>query len=125
MPPCTLTELRPLALSGNWGPHMGMLKEAKASLDLPFNVMPCEAFPASPTRVLALEVMPAFLCDYAIVKDPANQEAMRAALSWVLNEDESDPRAVLLLDQLKLLMGNGVREVFDEYAGVEADDGWG
>lgn len=84
------------------------IRAAKAALDLPFTVQIVPAVPGSPVRVLAFEA-PDFLCDYALVTNPANLEV---ALKWVLSDDV-DERATLIIDQLRAIFGPDVREVFD------------
>lgn len=87
---------------------------AKRSLNLPFRAQIVPAVPASPSRVLALRRPPQFLCDYALVRDPQNPDAMRAAVHWVLVPTIDDPRATTLLDTLQAIMP-GIREVTDEW----------
>lgn len=83
------------------------IRAAKAALALPFTVQIVAAVPGAGLRVLALGTAPPWLCDYALVTDPANLEA---ALKWVLS-DEVDPRASLVIDQLRSVFGTNVTEV--------------
>ena len=90
---------------------MAELKEAKRRLDVDFQVLPCKAYPGGPTRVLAVGIQPDFLCDFALVKDPANSIALEAGLAWVLDPDKEDSRASLIIDQLRATFGADVTEL--------------
>lgn len=107
-----MSDLTPLQV---WGqPREGdieALRAAKTALSLPFRVLPVPAVPGGPTRVLALREAPPFLCDYALVRDPANPAALEAAMAWVLNPQKGDPRAVLVIDMLRAIFGDDVTEV--------------
>jgi hypothetical protein len=83
------------------------IRAAKVALALPFTVQIVAAVPGAGLRVLALGTAPPWLCDYALVTDPAN---LKEALKWVLSDDV-DPRASLVIDQLRSVFGLSVNEV--------------
>jgi hypothetical protein len=83
------------------------IRDAKAALALPFQVQIVPAVPGGYARVLALGTAPPWLCDYALVTNPAN---LQAALAWVLSDDV-DPRASLVIDQLRSVFGSEVTEI--------------
>lgn len=97
-----MTDLRPLALY----PYpvteadLEAIKAAKAALNLPYRVVPVQAVPGGPVRVLALRSGPPFLCDFRGTADPLTDADLPAKLAWVLGEIEHDPKASLLADQL-------------------------
>ena len=110
-----MTELLPLAIWGGTHADLPALKQAKASLNLPYNLVPVQAVPGSPTRVLALHGTPPFVCDYWAMM-PYESDALREsvlinALEWVLNPHIKDDRAFLLIDGLRGIFGSGVTEV--------------
>ena len=109
-----MTELRPLPISGqqqegDWA----ALVAAKTALNLDYLIRPVVGLYGSPGRILALREPPAFLCDYALVREPSNQAAMQAAMAWVLDETIDDPRAVLLIDTLRGVFGDALTEIWD------------
>lgn len=107
-----MSDLLPLAIHGTPQPgDREALVAAKVSLDLPYLIELVVAQPASPTRVLAIRDPPPFLVDYALVRDPANPAAMRAAMEWALDDSVDDPRATLIIDQLRAVFGAGVTEI--------------
>lgn len=106
-----MTELLPLAIWGGTAADIPALKRAKAALNLPYNLVPVQAVPGSPTRVLALRDRPPFLCDYSIVHTGDSDARMIAALEWVLNPHIKDDRAFLLIDGLRGIFGEGVTEI--------------
>lgn len=82
------------------------IRAAKAALELPFMVQIVPAVPGS-ARVLALDEAPPWLGDHALV---TRSENLPDALRWVLSEDV-DPRASLVIDQLRSVFGNEVTEI--------------
>ena len=107
-----MPETRPLALYGPCSDaDLAALKQAKATLDLPYLIVPTQALPGGPTRVLALRVAPKFVCDFALVADPTNPAAVLAAMSWALTPDLVDDRATSKLEWLQGLLGTEVVEV--------------
>ena len=111
----TVTELLPLAIWGGTHADLPALKRAKALLNLPYNVVPVQAVPGSPTRVLALRTTPPFMCDFwrfVYTESPGEDDAELAeALEWVLNPQMNDSRALLLIDGLRGIFGAGVTEL--------------
>ncbi len=67
--------------------HLALMKRAKAELDLPYQIVPVEAVPGSPGRVLALGSRPPQCSDVVMVAPAfvgvyeAIREAMRHALT--------------------------------------------
>ena len=107
-----MSETRPLAIWGEPLPgDMELLKAAKAALDLPFLIAPVLAMPGGPTRVLALRSLPGFACEYALIKDPSNPEALLAGMRWVLDPSVEDTRASGYGDWLSAVLGDDVVEV--------------
>ena len=106
-----MTELLPLAIWGGTAADIPALKRAKAALNLPYNLVPVQAVPGSPTRVLALHGEPPFVCDHWPLTEPANDEELAEALEWVLNPHMRDNRAFLLIDGLRGIFGPGVTEI--------------
>ena len=97
----------------NREPDLEKIKAAKLALDLPFKVIPEQAREATTERILAIDVKPYWLCDYALVTDRTSSENLQAALRWVLTE-EDHPRATTILDQLTSIFGPGTREIFPD-----------
>lgn len=54
---------------------------------------------------------PNFICDYAPVSDPDNEESVLAALRWVTNANNMDERAVYVIDMLKEIFGADLKEI--------------
>ena len=105
-------ELRPLAIFGECRPEdLTAIKQAKAALNLDFNVTPINAEPGCPVRIIALRVRPNFICDYALISDPSNPKAVLAALGWALDPSAVDSRATLVVDMLQEILGADVKEV--------------
>lgn len=90
-------------------PVLGMLKQAKASLNTSLLISPVKAVPGSPGRVLAVGSKPEFICDYAYVAVPS-VESLTAALSWCLGLVD-DPRGVTMGRMLSEYFGEGVKEI--------------
>ena len=84
---------------------MNAIKTAKASLNLPFQVLPQRAVPGPRTRVLALKGVPWFVCDSAIVTDWRDPERLKAALLWVLDETQLLERGFTVNDWMKHHLG--------------------
>lgn len=112
-----MNDLLPLALHPWPVPeeHLSVVRAAKAALNLPFRVSPCQAVPASPTRVLALGSLPPFVCDCAPVSDPLNVESVKAALLWVLDPEQPLERGYTVVDYLQAAFGPGLREITDSW----------
>lgn len=68
--------------------RLELLKQAKALLDLPYKIVPVEAVPGSPGRVLAW-LRPWWLCRYAPIKplNAENVQSIAAALKFALEAD--------------------------------------
>ena len=98
--------------------QLQVVREAFIKLALPFPVQPCPAVPGGPVRVLALGTLPPFICDSALMADPMNADFMVNALRWVLDSEQDLGRGHTVLDHLRLILGDEVREV--ENDGSEA-----
>lgn len=107
-------DTRPLYISGN--PDMSRIREAKASMNLDFLVVPKPFTDASSVdRILAWGAPPKRLCDYALIGPKTSPEGVVAALDWVLLGTE-DSRAMTIEKTLTDIFGFGVRELApDEY----------
>ena len=109
-----MNEVRNLYIYGQ--PDMSRIKEAKASLNLDYLVIPVNLnTPAAWDkrqwdRVLAWGVTPSNACDYAPVSDKTSSDGLVAAMRWVLGEVEEDPRAVSASGWLNKILGPGVKE---------------
>lgn len=101
--------VRPLAIYAPGGAPLAHIKQAKAALDLDFQVMPMQAVPGGSERVLAF-APPTFICDHALVKRP---EALGAALLYVLRVND-DPRGTSMAKHLEQFFGPGVVELEPE-----------
>lgn len=95
-----MTDSRKLFLYGE--PDMPKIKEAKASMNLGFLVVPVfierngeRYFGQGMPRILAWDAEPPFICDYAPVSSKTSSEGLVAALKWCLLGTD-DPRAVTL-----------------------------
>lgn len=76
------------------GERHALLKAAKASLNLPYLIVPVEAFLGSPGRVLCFEGKPKHICETAPIL-PENferVESIAAALKFALTADPTDQR---------------------------------
>lgn len=93
------------------GETLELLKRAKKRLNLDVLVIPVDAVPGSPGRILALKESPSWLCDHALVKNPT-EESLAAALEWVLTGKE-DPRATTVIKKLTEIFGDGVKEIIE------------
>lgn len=104
-----MTETRPLYI---WGePDISRIKEAKASMNLDFLVVPKPFEESTLTdRVLAYETKPPYLRDYALIGPKTSQEGLVAALRWVLLGGD-DPRAETIEDTLSDWFGCEVKLV--------------
>lgn len=100
------------------GDDLSLLKAAKASLDLDFLVVPQRATVGSSGRVLALREVPPFICDHALVRDPASPDALKAGLEWAVTKNV-DKRATLVVDMLSSAFGAPVRELTPEDMALE------
>lgn len=97
-----------------WPPsdeQMGLIREAKVSLNTDVKVMPTRAAPGTHARVLALGELPPWVCDAALVKDCTNVESLTAALEWLLLAPADDTRGFMVLDYLEAVFGMGVKEL--------------
>lgn len=90
-------------------PILGMLRQAKAQLNISFKISPERAVPGSPGRVLAIGSKPDFICDYAYVANPT-VESLTSALAWCLGLRE-DPRGVTMGRMLSEIFGGEVKEL--------------
>lgn len=106
-----MSDVIPIAIWPNKpvGKDLEMLKEAKASIKTDIKMIPVDAVPGSPGRILALRESPPFLCDHALVRNPSI-ESLTAALSYCLGLND-DPRATTVLKVLKEVFGEGTREI--------------
>ena len=91
---------------------MEMLKKAKANIKTDIKMIPVDAVPGSPGRILALRESPPFLCDHALVRNPT-VESLTAALSYCLGLND-DPRATTVLKVLKEAFGEETREIAND-----------
>lgn len=118
------TDLRPLPIYP-WPLNevdYGAVRLAKARLGVEWKVLPRPAIAGSPGRILALREPPPFLCDYALVNDPQNGNSMLAALEVALGLKD-DERMNTVLDTLKSIFGEGVREIPAEELAAEEETG--
>lgn len=100
----------PMIIGGQLSPEdWAAIKQAKDELDLPFLVKPVQAVPGSPGRVLALGVLPGWVCDYYPVWK-AQSPAIKDAIRWVLTGND-DPKAVTMEKALQNILGPDVKEV--------------
>ena len=88
---------------------MQLLRDAKKALKSETLIIPTDAVPGSPGRILALREPPPWLCDYALVKEP-NVQSLTAALDWIINNKE-DRRGVTIVRKLQEIFGPGVKEI--------------
>lgn len=93
--------------------QLAILKQAKASIDTDVLVVPVEAHPGSPGRVLSFGVRPPWLCKCApIAAENVNRvESVAAALRFWLDDHGSDAYGEAWW--LGSLWGVPVREVTD------------
>jgi hypothetical protein len=91
------------------GADLEAFRAAKASMGIERLIQPVRAVQGSPFRIIALRERPEFICDYALVKNPT-PASIRAAMEWALSES-SDSRATTVLDMLKEIFGEGIREL--------------
>lgn len=91
------------------GADLEAFKAAKASMGIDYLIQPLRAVNGSPFRVIALRERPDFICDYALVKNPT-EASVRSAMDWALG-DEVDNRATTVLDMLKEIFGEGVKDL--------------
>jgi len=71
-------------------PHqLAALKEAKAQLNVDYQIQPVRSYPGVPTTVLAFETLPPFLCRVALIKPGWSVTNVRNALSAVLSGQET------------------------------------
>ena len=90
--------------------QLGVLKEAKASLDLDFRIMPTRAVPGLHARVLGLGSKPPWFCDCAVSVEPKQLVSLTGALRWVLTAPESSNDGYMVMDYMKSVFGDGVME---------------
>lgn len=90
---------------------MAALKQAKAALDVDFLIVPTQAIPGGPSRIIALREPPPFLADFALIRDTSNPLATKAALSWALSVTVEDTRASLILNQMQAVFGPETKEI--------------
>jgi hypothetical protein len=96
-------ETKNLFISGE--PDMSRIKEAKASMNLDYLVIPKNYEDKGLfDRVLAWGEKPKLLCDYALVGPKTSQEGLVAALKWILDGGD-DPRATTLDQWLSDIFG--------------------
>lgn len=91
------------------GDDLTLLKQAKALIPTDKLIIPVDAVPGSPGRIIALREHPNWICDHAYVATP-NLESIKAALEWALT-DKEDPRATTILKTLTETFGEGVKEI--------------
>ena len=104
--------MRPLAI-WPWplrAEDMQLVKDAKAAAGIEEKVMPSEAVPGSPVRVLALGSLPPFVCDAGLVKEPT-VAAVADAIRWVLQAPAGDRSGFMVEDYMKALLGEETREL--------------
>lgn len=94
-----------------------LTKRAFVSLGLPFSVIPVQAVPGEPGRILALGALPPFLCDCDPVADPTNFESVRNAMRVTLTGPQGEDRGYLILDYLRSIFGPETRELEPERFG--------
>lgn len=100
---------------------MAAVKQAKLDSGLSFKVMPRPAVPGSPGRILALRKEPHFLTvePFALVADPSNAAGMLAAMRFVYDPNNDDPRGRSALTQLRAIFGKDVKEIGKEQLALE------
>ena len=91
------------------GADLTATKEAFLSLSPGFKVIPYEFDSAHVGRVLCLEPGFPWIHDHA----PAWKGGLVDALKWTLGLEDFERGPVLILDQLKSIFGDGLREVTD------------
>ena len=79
---------------------MEHIRRAKQSINLDAKVLPTEAVPGGPSRVLALGSLPPFVCDAALVKDPSDGAAIQRALNWLLTAPPMDKSGFMKEDYI-------------------------
>jgi hypothetical protein len=91
------------------------LKAAKASLDLPYKIVPEWLDPniLPGARVLAIGSKPKWICDYWLIADRPEPIELARALGWALGETAASPRATTVVDILQDAMP-GTREILPE-----------
>lgn len=83
--------------------HLGIIKEAKRSIDTDVRMRPIEAARGPNGRVLALQVHPPFACDHVLAETPAQiAPCLRTIL---LNE----PKATVYRYQDQIAQWLGIR----------------
>lgn len=101
------------------------LKRAKAALDLDVRIAPrmitqYDRHRNAAERVLAIDVKPTWLTDYALVTQNTSDEGWQRAVKWVIT-GEFDPKATTITDILVSIFGPGTREISEaELASEEA-----
>ena len=91
--------------------QLEVVRRAYLALKLPFPVQPSPAVPGGPVRVLALGSMPSFICDSALIGDPLSFESVRNGLAWVLDTTQDIERGYTIVDYLRSLLGDDVKEI--------------
>jgi len=93
-----------------------ILKRAKLSSGVKFNIVPRKAFVGCGGRVLAVGIRPHWLTDYAFVESWLDKNVDKA-IKWVLLGDDvlgEIPGPTRVIDQLRDILGPGVREITNE-----------
>ncbi len=106
-----MPDLRPLAVYPYPLPEpvAQAVRTVKVAMSFDFQATLVKALPGGPTRVLSLSE-PDFLCDSIPVTNAAQ---MPSALAWVFGRQEHHPNESLIIDKLRAIFGDGVREVFE------------
>jgi hypothetical protein len=91
------------------GADLEAFRAAKASMGIERLIQPVRGVQGSPFRIIALRERPDFICDYDLVKNPT-PASIQAAMEWALSESP-DSRATTVLDMLKEIFGEGIREL--------------
>jgi hypothetical protein len=111
-----MSEVRPLPIfpSTPLTPQRdALLRAAKASLDLPFKILPSPAAPAGPARVLAFGVVPDFMCEFVYIRaeNVDRLESVRGALEACLTAPAGHPGVITEEQWMSAVMGVEVRLV--------------
>ena len=95
--------IRPLPIypSVPTGDGLAAIKKAKAAIKSDLLVKPVRAIPGSPGRILAIREKPNFVCSYALVENPT-EENLKPALEWILglNENYKGYGAIVMLREI-------------------------
>jgi hypothetical protein len=97
----------------SWREYLPRLKQVKQGMDTTLQIIPVEAVPGTPARIIAFGKRPGWLCEYALVNDSNNDDAVAAAMAWAMWFN-NDSRATTMEKQLSRWFGAEVKEVTNE-----------